>query len=986
MKVKTPSWLKGLVGNGSQSQGNKGAATEDAWIDSVPSGRSPQKATRSSSLTRLVHPMDSGNTGSLTTRMPSTDKVKNAIDRLLKMCNGRKASPLMRPLADCWLLIADAVEKRQGEVPPAAAAALCVAAEFLDVGKAVSLQMQFALLVHTDKEAMNRFAGDVEGAIVLLCQAGRQYHGPVEAVVMEQWHRSYGEFRVHCKQLWELFTYFVFLDAKGDRTLLRMVARQMQTMLQMPAAGLVANLGSTGPWAEPTLKGLAQGLVQPLLEQLHAQFLEQWRAALEAAAGAAVESACSSVDMQGQDLQNLRAKMIEELHKQQVQQFWGHYFSKLSQTSWPDFVEAFKDCFCGGSCPQDVLDRLQAHIAKPCKHRVTMASYEALMKRHPRGFPSLLSELIKEVLEDLPSMIYRKPKAKSETEKSVGGTTEVEPEVLRLFGRSRLRKSKTGHAAPCKDEATAYLPQARAPYEIHKSRPKASADEDKMLNSGSGSAPPGVVMVEHRTPSGAPLPVSAGSVTPQDPRMATGVVEPGERIGWEDFLEQVAQFNRPWWAGPGIDFGEEGGDDLEVTPWVQAIHSIKSSLCPTRKALILRVASGNLASGRPLLEVQPKAIFPPPTDKSPRTAWAPSEAPLPGIMITPNDSNFPGVTRAGRGPSEGSRTMMPDLPMSESIASRSHFGIVYNADKDKYQVMDMGSKWGTFKKISPRGQAVSCGDWIRIGNAEIIVRFCGGGCCCDKKHRHYRLHSLSVAQTVCSNAFFRSSRLGLGQATNRGWPQLEDSDDEGEVPMRDQVISITSGVNHLANASGQVWPSTLQRSMSWVDTSRSPKKAGEMTRMNSTSKRAWAEAEDSLGPNVPEGLVMPAAPLEIDFISGPRMGERLMVTDRICTIGRGEKCTIQLSDQTLANVSRTHCIFKCIGNRWWISDNGSTNGTWHRLSCVLQPSEPKDLHTGMTILAGVQELKVEEVEMSRWCIPSTATQVLHEFCMADQIR
>lgn len=330
---------------------------------------------------------------------------------------------------------------------------------------------------------------------------------------------------------------------------------------------------------------------------------------------------------------------------------------------------------------------------------------------------------------------------------------------------------------------------------------------------------------------------------------------------------------------------------------------------------------------------------------------------------------------------------MPDLPMSETIASRSHFGIVYSAEKDKYQVMDMGSKWGTFTKISTRGQPVSCGDWIRIGNAEIIVRFCGGGCCCAKKHKHYRLHSLSVAQTVCGNAFFRSARFG--QVTKQTWPQLEDSDDDGEVAMHDQVISITSGVSNLAT--GQGWPSTLQRSMSWVDNSRSLKTSGERTRMNSTPKtRSMAltqhDSPDNLLACPPEGLALPAAPLEIDFISGPRMGERLMVTDRLCTIGRGEKCSIQLSDQALANVSRTHCIFKCIGNRWWINDNNSTNGTWHRLSCVLQPSEPKDLHTGMTVLAGVQELKVEEVEMNRWCIPSAARQVLHEFCMADQIR
>jgi len=120
----------------------------------------------------------------------------------------------------------------------------------------------------------------------------------------------------------------------------------------------------------------------------------------------------------------------------------------------------------------------------------------------------------------------------------------------------------------------------------------------------------------------------------------------------------------------------------------------------------------------------------------------------------------------------------------------------------------------------------------------------------------------------------------------------------------------------------------------------------------------------------------PGAPLELDFISGPRMGERLLLVDRTCTVGRGDNCTVKLNNAQLANISRVHCIFQCIGDRWWLSDNGSTNGTWQRLSCVLEPSKPVELSTGDTILAGTQELKVQEVEMPRWCIASTAAKVL----------
>lgn len=117
---------------------------------------------------------------------------------------------------------------------------------------------------------------------------------------------------------------------------------------------------------------------------------------------------------------------------------------------------------------------------------------------------------------------------------------------------------------------------------------------------------------------------------------------------------------------------------------------------------------------------------------------------------------------------------------------------------------------------------------------------------------------------------------------------------------------------------------------------------------------------------------MPISPLELDFISGPRMGEKLMLCDRVCTLGRGEGNTIQVSDSQLASVSRVHCIFEYSGDRWQMRDNGSTNGTWRRLSCVLEPSAPVPLFDGVSIQAGVHEFLVEEAEMRRTWIPSTA--------------
>merc|ERR1719171_1385554 len=84
--------------------------------------------------------------------------------------------------------------------------------------------------------------------------------------------------------------------------------------------------------------------------------------------------------------------------------------------------------------------------------------------------------------------------------------------------------------------------------------------------------------------------------------------------------------------------------------------------------------------------------------------------------------------------------------------------------------MDAGSKWGTFVKIDYHVE-LSCGDWIRVGGVEFIVRFCGGGCAKSKRHAHYKLHSLRIAhehqgciEDPCS--LEKAERLRSGAA----WP------------------------------------------------------------------------------------------------------------------------------------------------------------------------------------------------------------------------
>jgi len=146
------------------------------------------------------------------------------------------------------------------------------------------------------------------------------------------------------------------------------------------------------------------------------------------------------------------------------------------------------------------------------------------------------------------------------------------------------------------------------------------------------------------------------------------------------------------------------------------------------------------------------------------------------------------------------------------------------------------------------------------------------------------------------------------------------------------------------------------------------------------------QARDAAGGNSTlRGMQVPISPLELEFISGPRMGERVTLFERFSTLGRAEGSTIQVSDPVLSNISRTHCIFEYIGNRWYLRDNASTNGTWRRLSCVLQPSRPQPLQAGVSILAGVHEFQVEEVEMQHCWAPSAAVAALEDLSKLDQV-
>ncbi|CAJ1409938.1 unnamed protein product, partial [Effrenium voratum] len=258
----TPTWLKGLV---------KGTGTSEEKRSSVASGVDQSPANR------------------------KVDEAKWACTTLLQFSCGSQASPLFRPLGGSWSVIYEALARHPAPVPPAASAALRAAAEFVQGAKSRELRLQFALLVHTDEAALSRFVGDVEGAIVLLCKAASNSDPLLsEEGLLGQWRSDIEAFRRRCREIWELYMYFVFLDVKGDRALLRMVSRQLLNLLEVTPSGLVANLSHTGPWAQPALQILAKGMGASLLERRHRQALEEWHSAVQAATAKACESAAGA--------------------------------------------------------------------------------------------------------------------------------------------------------------------------------------------------------------------------------------------------------------------------------------------------------------------------------------------------------------------------------------------------------------------------------------------------------------------------------------------------------------------------------------------------------------------------------------------------------------------------------------------------------------------------------------------------------------------
>lgn len=866
---------------------------------------------------------------------PNDAEARALQGELLELCQDLHRRPFMRDL--CTVLQKFGQVLTLPAVPAEARKAARAAVDFLRPYADVERSLEF-LLSNTEEGPVRRFGQAVQCGLRAAQSEGAILED-VGAELLQCWQDAVGRFEQKCHEIFELHFYCVFLEVKGDRALLDQTFRSLGGQLQLSRGSLLLCLERTRPWAEVALKVLAKRQKSRLLEKLHADALRSWKQMWQDTP-------------RPLETGKLGAK------------FWDSNFIHLYKIAWPDLVEAFENFYLVGRCPMDLVRRLRLRVDPQFSHQVTKFAWQTLLRGHNR-ISDILDMLIDEVMQDISSCIYRSNPADDEV---------IDLDEVPLPPRALSRRSSGEH------EDVAETSRRRA----------SGASGPSQLQTPTTLQP--WVPFAH-SPSND---IDMAIPTPIDVRHPAGAADrpregPRRRRVWEEYTSELCAMHRPWWNSVT--------DEVDNAMRESALLTVDSCIAATRKALACRIVSGDLGSEQPAVSLpgegeEEKAQAAP---SSPRSGEGGADLlSLPALVVVANGTRFSGVTKFGR--SSSRRTLVPDFPMTEPIASRSHFNVVHDQESDQFYIMDAGSKWGTFLKISSSA-TLNCGDWIRVGGVEFIVRFCGGGCRCQKSHRHYRLHALRLTHR-------RAPMMSLSRLTPH-FPEIQ----EEEASPKSKNLSIKDDG---ATCEGASRPVQVRRTAAAERIEDGPEEGSSdeealaetrleselMLTLSSRKPRGWLSTavrhsqeaasrphEASLAQEVGirqrwdaqrPGTCMPIAPLELDFISGPRMGEKIVLCERVCTLGRGEGNTIQVTDSQLTSVSRVHCIFEFSGNRWRMRDNSSTNGTWRRLSCVLEPSEAVPVHGPMSIQAGTHEFFVKPAEMRQCLIPSPGRSILED--------
>jgi len=828
----------------------------------------------------------------------------------------------LQPLSPAMTLIYEGF--RDNEIQGLLTGPVATVANFVAGAEIPEHHLEFALTCHTNKEITRKFFTAVEDAFVVMRRKKAAF--PTHSDIESTWHQNSEAFLDTCREAWELHTYLVFLDVKGDRTLIEQVVHQLRRLLHCTYRGLLSALSRTQSWAEDALREFGARGCRALLERRHTQALVEWHTAWRRR----TEELCSkrTDDAKHRSSKHGLPKRIGAVTH--GTEFWDLYFKNLFKISWPDFAEAFAVYYFNGHCPVDIRAQLRTTVDPKSRNQVSRTVWQRVAQG--TKIWDLVANLTAEVHSQMMSRIYR------------AEPLERDERACAVKAPSAARQSSLPVPPEYPGQPSSTLTMAAG---------SRTAVQGKSLH----------LLIAVLTKTG-----SSDTVTPLD-RKQQPPTGSQEKLLWDDYASRNFKEDRPWCCKPPeATCAEQEGELL----WEVAIRMVNSELVYTRQALVLRIASGDLGQNKPILDLPGGPDMQCPSKK----CRGQGDALLPSIVITANGNRFPGTAKFGRNTSQS--VLPPDQCMNEAIASRSHFNIVYDQQLHRYMLMDAGSNWGTFMKIGER-VPLDCGDWLRAGDAEFVIRYCGGSGHCKKRHDHYRLHSLRVSR---EHVVERSSfHMGIGSG------QGEEGDEDEAEGMPNEMMLLLSGMRQAAWTlraandcqQGRMPDAGLPDERSGAEEISAPEHEGQ-----DTSTEENAAVKDRRQRCLPTQV--PVAPLELEFITGPRVGERLVIYDRVATIGRGEGSSIQVRDPQVSNISRIHCILDYAGDRWHIRDNDSTNGTWRRLSCVFEPSVLNPLTRGVSFLAGTHEFQVEEAELPCAWTPSLTSEVLQECCTQEASR
>mmetsp|Transcript_42704 Transcript_42704/g.117870 ORF Transcript_42704/g.117870 Transcript_42704/m.117870 type:complete len:909 (+) Transcript_42704:98-2824(+) len=833
----------------------------------------------------------------------ATASHSNPFETLVNIMIGRGALELFRPLGEAIAFLGGGANLLQKDEQKPAIIALEQAAKELAISTDPRRHLEYALFAHCEEAKTRMVLGSIEGALAILLHttASTEVTGPVHAA-LRAWQHGSEKFLQSCSEVWELHHLCVFLDVKGDQALLEQTARHLCTALRCTPAGLSSCLIRTRPWVEKALRVFAEAKEREVLERRLRAALTEWH-----------EAWISSWEEKRSKLESF-VGVVDGANN-----IWEVCFANVQHISWPDFWEAFSESFMQGQCPIDIKNQLRSKVDPTSTFRVRRSVVADVLREYS-GVPGLVQSLVAEVQQDLGAHIYREePLCNCELPLPTEQLALAAGRFLKMaFGEAQIAAPS---ASPVADSCGTDTPVG--PAQGHQapgvaSRPTAKATQRFTAVSD----------------------VHANAVTPQE--LAEGLRSRPNRevntaLPWDDYCARLWVQNRPFWANLE-DTPTPTRMHEEATLRVAALRTVVSDVVNTNLAVVLRIATGSLGENRPPIQLNQS-----PCDEQCGAFRATDLAILPGLVTCANTSRFKGATRFGRCTARS--FSQADHALGEPIASRSHFSIVYDQNKDDYCLMDTGSKWGTFVRVVKRHK-LCCGDSIRAGNVEFVIRYCGGGCNSHRRHAHFKLNALrSIAESTggSQSSYMRPSE------------ELEDEQREEEEladPMR-----LLNGGRHRYG-----WDSTAVR-------------LSRRHAMNVAGHLGGTEPATSASSTC-QAAALPVSPMEIEFLAGSRIGEKTIISNRISTLGRSDDATVQVGDMSLTNVSRIHCAFEYKGGRWEIRDTGSTNGTWRRLSCILEPSTPVPLQEGDQISAGTHEFVVQKAEMSCWCAPSVGIAAL----------